>query len=193
MAQLSKERVAEIKAMRGEKVGLWLTIGEVVWEGMADRVSREYALDHQMVNPDQYPSWPEYPDGRGLPVALAARDRFRERTAHPEVRRFVCDMCKEPHLTAGERWHDEESRLRDMALIAEKTGFPVEEVENRLGIARNPNRKPNAAITEQITERAKCQRAGCPNPVKEHTRGMPSVWCSDACRMLVKRQKAVKA
>ena len=35
-------------------------------------ISREYALDHGLPNPKQYPSWLNYPADRGLPEAAAS-------------------------------------------------------------------------------------------------------------------------
>ena len=41
-------------------------------------------MDSGLANPEQYPSWPNYPDERNLPVAFEARARWAVRRAKLE-------------------------------------------------------------------------------------------------------------
>ena len=66
---------SERTAPRGR---LWATPGD---HPLQHAISKEYALDHGLPNPNQYPSWPNYPDERGLPVAIEARKRWQARLA----------------------------------------------------------------------------------------------------------------
>ena len=73
---MSNERTAP-------KGRLWATPGDLPHQ---HAISREFALDSGLPNPDQYPSWPNYPDERNLPVAFEARARWRERLAKLEAK-----------------------------------------------------------------------------------------------------------
>ena len=57
---------------------LWATPGDLPHQ---HAISKEFALDSGLPNPDQYPSWPNYPDERNLPVAFEARARWKLRLA----------------------------------------------------------------------------------------------------------------
>ena len=71
---MSNERTAP-------KGRLWATPGDLPHQ---HAISREFALDSGLPNPDQYPSWPNYPDERNLPVAFEARARWKLRLAKLE-------------------------------------------------------------------------------------------------------------
>ena len=80
MAEVIAPRIGSFVAGRSAPVGvLWCSEGDVPGVGYA--VSREYALDHGLPNPEAYPSWPKYPDERDLPVGVEARRRWKEREA----------------------------------------------------------------------------------------------------------------
>ena len=57
---------------------LWATPGDLPHQ---HAISREFALDSGLPDPEQYPSWPNYPDERNLPVAHEARARWKLRLA----------------------------------------------------------------------------------------------------------------
>ena len=57
---------------------LWATPGDLPHQ---HAISREFALDSGLANPEQYPSWPNYPDERNLPMAFEARARWKLRLA----------------------------------------------------------------------------------------------------------------
>ena len=57
---------------------LWATPGDLPHQ---HAISREFALDSGLPDPEQYPSWPNYPDERNLPVAFEARARWKLRLA----------------------------------------------------------------------------------------------------------------
>ena len=57
---------------------LWATPGDLPHQ---HAISREFALDSGLPDPEQYPSWPNYPDERNLPVAFEARARWKVRLA----------------------------------------------------------------------------------------------------------------
>ena len=87
-ATTSSERTAP----RGR---LWATPGD---HPLQHAISKEYALDHGLPNPNQYPSWPNYPDERGLPVAIEARKRWQARLAKIQAKQPV---TKEPVTAVG--------------------------------------------------------------------------------------------
>ena len=60
---------------------LWATPGDLPHQ---HAISREFALDSGLPDPEQYPSWPNYPDERNLPVAFEARARWAVRRAKLE-------------------------------------------------------------------------------------------------------------
>ena len=74
---------------------LWAVPGDLPHQ---HAVSREFALDMGMPDPDQYPSWKNYPDERNLPVAFEARARWRERLA--KIQEKIPDKKKTDTLSA---------------------------------------------------------------------------------------------
>ena len=176
---------------------MWMSVGDMPSPGLA--VSREYALDHGLANPSQFPSWLKYPDERDIPVGVAARARWKEREAHL-VQRIVtesglhmCGKCGEKHLTAESRWCDEASMLADFERTADVSGLTVEEVRRRIG--------PRAvtkvsAVTDKSVDVTDNEVSGdsevrkcdiCDNPVTAK-RG-DARFCSPACRKAASRAK----
>ena len=107
---------------------LWSTPGDLPHQ---HAISREFALDSGLPDPDQYPSWPNYPDERNLPVAFEARARWKLRLAklqakankpNPNISKVqseqsirTCAGCGEPlPLSQGPRpkmFHNDACRM----------------------------------------------------------------------------------
>ena len=80
MAEVLLPRIGSFVAGRSAPVGMfWAAEVDQVGPGLA--ISREYALDHGLSNPSQYPSWVKYPDERDIPVGVEAGRRWKEREA----------------------------------------------------------------------------------------------------------------
>ena len=82
---------------------LWATPGDLPHQ---HAISREFALDSGMPDPDQYPSWPNYPDERNLPVAFEARARWKLRLAKLQEKTHI-SVKKNPHT---EKTHKENAQ-----------------------------------------------------------------------------------
>ena len=161
-------------------------------------VSQEYALDHGAgaTDVEAYPSWPQYPDARNLPVAVAAREAFRQRMALRE-KKYACQKCGEDHLTARYPWHDETSREKDLLTIAEANSITVAEVKKRLEPWKptgqkgksQPVKEPTGSqipigvtptgVTQPVN---RCEVCNKPLRQRTHAGGKTQRFCSDACR-----------
>ena len=182
--------MAEVNVLRK----MWMSVGDMPSPGLA--VSREYALDHGLANPSQFPSWLKYPDERDIPVGVAARARWKEREAHL-VQRIVtesglhmCGKCGEKHLTAESRWCDEASMLADFERTAAMSGLTVEEVRRRIG----PRVSKEEGVTEAVDVTALVAEGVtgcevCGKALQASERGQVRKYCSGACRVKASRVK----
>ena len=93
---------------------LWATPGDLPHQ---HAISREFALDSGLPDPDQYPSWPNYPDERNLPVAFEARARWRERLAKIQAKQPVTKAVTIPPRN--------DSPAGDVTILCVECGKPV--------------------------------------------------------------------
>lgn len=175
---------------------LWAVPGQSIDSGF--RISAEYALDHGMSEWKSYPSWPEYPDGRGLEIGLQARRDWAKRRAlrlaqlaqvgvmsGPAVLR-KCQVCGKEHLSAEDRWHDRASRQADLERMAVANRLTVAEVEARLGLSEIPHRESAQPEKAHGDSAQTCPGCGLPLP---ESRTKPKQFHNNACRMRAARKE----
>lgn len=169
-------------------------------EDMQGRVSQELALDLGWRDWRRYESWAEYPDGRSAEGGLQARREWAGRkeallAGQVEAERpLPCSVCGEPHLTASNRWHDQESRQADLERMAAANHMTVTEVEARLEL-KTPDKTPDIAKLRTKTpdrldvESSLVVASVCGHQAQKPKRGPAPQFCSDACRKAVSRRR----